>query len=299
VRIFLLALAIIDDIAAVIIIATFYSGGLDYSGILIAGAGVLLVLGLQQIGIGTAYAYTVPAALLWFGLLKTGAHPTLAGVVLGLMTPAVPLRTRERPVDTAVRALNALEERSDGAYRDPRELLEPLKQLRTAERELLPPVVRVQMALHPWVAYIVMPLFALANAGVSLEGLDLASAASQSVMLGVAAALVFGKPIGIFLGSWLAVKQGWCQLPQGMTWRGVSLVGCLGGIGFTMSIFIATLAFADQQLLAAAKSGVLLASIAAGIIGLSWGRMCVRHARATQQRAGGVDVKPASQDRFP
>src|SRR5690554_46363 len=168
VRIFLLALAIIDDIVAVIVIALFYSGGLDYSGLVIAGFSILLVLGMQQIGISSAYAYVIPGAIMWLGLLKTGAHPTLAGVVLGLMTPTVPLRTHERPVDTAARALNDIDNRTQAPHSDPRELIEPLKQLRTAQRELLPPVVRVQIALHPWVAYGVMPLFALANAGVSL-----------------------------------------------------------------------------------------------------------------------------------
>lgn len=280
IRIFLLALAIIDDIAAVVIIAVFYSGGLDYSGLLIAGAGVLLVLGLQSIGVGTAYAYVIPGAILWLGLLKTGVHPTLAGVVLGLMTPVVPLLMRERLVDAAARAVGQLGERVDTSKGEPRELLEPLKQLRLAERGLLPPVVRVQVALHPWVAYGVMPLFALANAGVNLEGVDIADSASQSIVLGILLALVVGKPIGIVLGSWSAVRLGWCQLPSGVTWRGVWLIGCLAGIGFTMSIFIATLAFRDAQLLGAAKLGVLLGSVAAGIIGLTFGRMCVRNQQA-------------------
>ncbi len=279
IRIFLLALAIIDDIAAVIIIAAFYSGGLDYSGLFFAGFGVLLVLGMQAIGIGTAFAYIIPGAILWWGFLKIGAHPTLAGVVLGLMTPVVPRRMQERPLDVARRAVNDLNARIDEQQCDPHTLLGPLKQLRRAQRELLPPVVRVQMTLHPWVAYGVMPLFALANAGVSFQGLDIGNGATRSVMIGVAIALVLGKPIGIYLGSWLAVRLGWCQLPPRVTWGGVVLVGCLGGIGFTMSIFIATLAFNDLQLLAAAKLGVLLGSVTAGIVGLSLGRHCAARAK--------------------
>jgi len=281
VRIFLLALAIIDDIAAVIIIALFYSGGLDVAGLLIAGLGILLVLGFQAIGIGSALAYIVPAAILWLGLLKTGAHPTLAGVVLGLMTPIGSLRMRVRPVEAAADALGQLGERLGKRERDTVQLLTPLKKLRLAEREMLPPVVRVQAALHPWVAYGVMPLFALANAGVSLDGFDPDRGASQSVVLGVALALVLGKPIGIVLGSWSAVRLGWCRLPNGVSWRGVWLIGILGGIGFTMSIFIATLAFTDPELLGAAKSGVLLASVTAGIVGLLFGRLCV----STRERA--------------
>jgi NhaA family Na+:H+ antiporter len=276
VRIFLLALAIIDDIAAVIIIALFYSGGLDYSGLLIAAVGILLVLGLQTIGIGNALMYVIPGAILWLGLLKTGAHPSLAGVVLGLMTPVVPVGLRETPLETARRALSELTERIGSKGADPQELLAPLKSLRVADRELLPPVSRVQIALHPWVAYGVMPLFALANAGVAIDGVNLDADSARSILLGVVMALVLGKPVGIFAGSWLAVRLGWCRLPPGVTWRGVALVGCLGGIGFTMSIFIAMLAFDDVHLLASAKLGVLMASVIAGILGMIWGRICLR-----------------------
>lgn len=284
IRILLLALAIIDDVAAVIIIALFYSGGLDYSGLIIAMAGILLVLGLQTIGIGNAFAYVLPGAFIWWGILRTGAHPTLAGVVLGLMTPVVPIRMRERPIDLAARALRTLSDglRTGGDISD--EIRESLKQLRTAQRELLPPVVRVQMALHPWVAYGVMPVFALANAGVSLDGLDLSVGGAESVMLAVAIALVLGKPVGIVFGSWLAVRTKLAQLPAGTSWSGVLLVGCLGGIGFTMSIFIANLAFPEAHLLAASKLGVLLGSLAAGVIGLAYGRVYLRSQETRRRR---------------
>jgi NhaA family Na+:H+ antiporter len=214
------------------------------------------------------------------------------------MTPVVPLRTREPPLDIAARALDDFTRRANGERRDARELAQPLKQLRTAQRELLPPVVRVQMALHPWVAYGVMPLFALANAGVHLEGVDLAAGPAQSILIGVAIALVLGKPIGIVLGSWTAVRLGWCQLPVGVTWKGVSLVGVLGGIGFTMSIFIANLAFADADLLAASKSGVLLGSLTAGILGLLFGRVYIRRAREPDSpEAMAMRPAPAAQKR--
>jgi NhaA family Na+:H+ antiporter len=290
VRIFLLALAIIDDIAAVLIIAAFYSDGLDYSGLVTASIGVLAVLGLQRIGIGTAYAYIVPGAILWLGLLQTGVHPTLAGVALGLMTPVRSLRARERPVDAATRALHDLHERADLAHQDPRALAEPLKQLRVAQREILAPVIRVQAALHPWVAYAVMPLFALANAGVRLDGVDFDSTAAQSIGAGVVAALVLGKPAGILIASWAAVRVGWCRLPANVTWSGVALVGCLGGIGFTMSVFIANLAFRSESHLAAAKAGVLLASLTAAIVGLAFGWFHARRALKTRQAQSDHDA---------
>jgi len=277
VRVFLLALAIIDDIAAVLIIAVFYSGGLEPIGFLIAGAGIALVLIFQQIGIGSAFAYVLPGAILWFGLLKTGAHPTLAGVVLGLMTPVFSRPDTEGPLDKARGALHNLTHRAE---EDTGEVLHSVKQLRTAQRELLPPVIRVQAALHPWVAYGVMPLFALANAGVSLGGVDLNNSASLTVMFGVLCALVIGKPIGVMFSTWLLVRLGWCVLPPGMTWSWLGLIGCLAGIGFTMSIFIASLAFTDEGLLSAAKLGVLLASAIAATLGLVIGAIVVRRAKA-------------------
>ena len=282
VRVLLLALAIIDDIVAVLIIAIFYSGGLDFSGLLVCGLGVLMVLGLQQIGTGSAWAYVLPGAVLWLGLLQTGVHPTLAGVVLGLMTPVLPGRLREQPLDMATRALGELNTGSGGS---PHELAGPLRQLRHAQREVLPPVIRVQMALHPWVAFGVMPLFALANAGVTIDGVDLSLGGAQTVTLGVVLALVLGKPLGVVAASWLAVRLGWCRLPPGVSWSSVFLVGLLAGIGFTMSIFIATLAFDDANLLNAAKLGVLLASLVAAVLGLSWGFLQAARARRNTARA--------------
>ncbi|MBB2919291.1 Na+/H+ antiporter NhaA [Cupriavidus alkaliphilus] len=280
VRVFLLALAIIDDIVAVLIIAAAYSTGLDHTGLYLAGAGILLVLGLQWLGIGTAYAYVVPGAVLWLGLLKTGAHPTLAGVVLGMMTPVRIAQVGGRPLDQARDAVDDLRARSASPAPEPDKLAAPLRQLRQAQRDVLPPVTRVQIALHPWVAFLVMPLFALANAGVDVTGVDLGNGSARIVLAGVVAALVLGKPLGIVSISWLAVRLGWCQLPPEVSWRGLWLVGLLAGIGFTMSIFIAMLAFDDANLLAAAKLGVLLASAIAAVLGLGWGLLYARSLKA-------------------
>ncbi len=289
VRVFLLALAIIDDIIAVLIIALFYSGGLQAMGFAVAGLGLLMVIGLQRIGAGSAYAYVLPGAVTWGGLLLTGAHPTLAGVVLGLMTPVLPMRLHQRPLDTLQQMLQQLREREAGAG-----ALPPLRPLRVAQRELLPPVLRVQAALHPWVAYGVMPLFALANAGVSLDGLDLTAGGALWVMLGVALALLLGKPLGVVGASWLLVRLGGCQLPPGVSWGGIWLSGLLAGIGFTMSIFIAMLGFDDAALLDAAKLGVLLGSLLAALAGLGWGWIYVRRLRAqAQAAAGGPSAPPA------
>jgi NhaA family Na+:H+ antiporter len=270
VRIYLLSIAIIDDILAVLIIAFFYSGGLDYSGFGLAAGAIALVLLMQRLGIGSAWAYVFPGALLWAGLLWTGAHPALAGVALGLLTPVRSQPSRERHADAAARALDDVRRRATES-RDVHALIEPLRRLRRAQREIVPPVVRVQLALHPWVAFGIIPLFALANAGVPIEGSGLVSEGASTVLAGVLVALVVGKPVGIVLATWLAVRAGWCALPRGLSWGGVWLAGVLGGIGFTMAIFIATLAFPDERLLMAAKLAVLLASALAATLGLALG----------------------------
>lgn len=236
VRVFLLALAIIDDVMAVVIIALFYTGGIDMTGVAVAGIGMLLVILFQKSGVASAPPYLIPGFITWAGLLMSGAHPALAGVVLGLMTPVLAPR----------------------------------------HRKLAPPATRVQHALHPWAAFLIMPLFALANAGVSIAGTDLSAPGSLAVLGGVAVALVVGKPLGILAMSYLMVRTGLCRLPAGVTWAGIGLIGMLGGIGFTMSVFIAMLAFADATLLAAAKLGILLGSVVAALLGLGWGLALAR-----------------------
>jgi NhaA family Na+:H+ antiporter len=271
VRVLLLALAIIDDIVAILIIAVFYTASLDYVGLVIALAGILLVLAFQRMGVGSAFPYVIPGSILWFGLLKTGVHPTLAGVVLGLLTPVRSTPATERPLDTIGRTFHDLVERFSNSPEGTHAVTEPLKRLRQAQRDMLPPVQRVQNSLHPWVAFGVMPLFALANAGVSLQGANLDDALSHRVFIGIILASVVGKPIGVILASFALVKLNICKLSEGVTWAGITLVGLLAGIGFTMSIFIASLAFTDQALLSAAKLSVLAASSIAAVLGLVWG----------------------------
>jgi NhaA family Na+:H+ antiporter len=225
-RMLLLTLAIIDDIIAIFIIASSYSSGIRLAGLALAGCGALIVWMMQRLRIRRAPAYVLPGVLIWFGMLRSGIHPTLAGVVLGMMAPAT-----------------------------------------AASNHLL-------RRLHPWVAYAIMPLFALANAGVSLKELSLSAGAPLTVASGIVLGLVLGKPLGIVLTAAVAVRSGICALPEGVRWRHLILLGCLGGIGFTMSIFIANLAFPDPALLATAKTAVLLASAVAAIAALVLGR-CV------------------------
>jgi NhaA family Na+:H+ antiporter len=253
-RVLLLTLAIADDIAAILVIAFFYSGGLLAGQFLVVAAGIALVLLLQAAGVRSTLAYVLPAAVLWLGMLRAGIHPTVSGVVLGLLTPVTAdfgLATRRR----APRSYAAQPPPGDGLPLGP-----------------VPPVVRVEAMLHPYVAFGIMPLFAFANAGVSLRGIDLASAAPRAVSGGIVLGLVLGKPLGIVLASLAAVRWKICGLPQGVRWRELLLLGLLGGIGFTMSMFIANLAFEDPRLLSAAKLGVLAGSAAAATLGFTLGR---------------------------
>lgn len=275
-RIFLLALAIIDDIAAVLIIAFFYSGGLDYSGFAVAFAGLALVVLFNRMGIASAWAYALPGAVLWLGLLQTGAHPTLAGVVLGLMTPVAMRPAQRHHLEVAQQALTRIRLQAQQGQFEADVLHHELRIASAAQRDLLPPVFRLPMMLHSWVAFGVMPIFALANAGVQFGGIDLSATGPQTVALGILVALVIGKPVGVFLATFLAVKTGLCSLPQGVNWAGVVLVGLLAGIGFTMAIFVGGLAFSDAALLGAAKMGILGASATAAVLGLIYGFM-VRH----------------------
>lgn len=281
VRIFLLTLAIVDDVIAVLVIAFCYSSGLHYVGFAIAVAGIAMVFAMQRLGIGLAPAYLVPGAIVWLGLLVGGAHPTLAGVVLGLLTPVEPTRQREHALVQFSRAASHVADRGADVASDLDGLARPMQRLRGAQRELLPPVLRVQWALHPWVAYLIMPLFALANAGVSFTGLNLETAPAPSVLIGIVLALVVGKPLGVFGASWLLVKAGVCRLPTGVSWQGVGLVALLAGIGFTMSIFVAMLAFPDENTLGVARFGVLLGSLLSGVLGIAWGSAYARKCAAS------------------
>lgn len=271
VRVLLLALAIIDDIVAILIIAVFYTTSLDYSGAIIAIAGMSLVLLFQRMGIGKMAPYVLPGVIIWYGLYKLGVHPTLAGVILGLMSPVRSMPMRERPLEAIQNSFHELVERFSGSAAEATSVAKPLKVIRQAEREMLTPVQRIQAELHPWVAFAIMPLFALANAGVNFGGANLENALSQQVFVAIVGALVVGKPVGVMLASFVLVKSGLCKLPDDVSWTGVTLVGLLAGIGFTMSIFIASLAFGDESLLAAAKLSVLCASGVAAALGLSWG----------------------------
>jgi NhaA family Na+:H+ antiporter len=273
-RVLLLAVAIIDDIGAILVIAIFYSSGIALDGIMIAAAGIALLFLMLKMGVRPSFVYAIPILIMWAGMLKTGIHPTIAGVVAGLSAPARPWFGKEGFVQTAREVIDEFQERITRDHRD-QELFEPLSRLARARREALSPALRAEVALHPWVAFGIMPLFALANAGVHVQGIDLGVPGHTSVLAGVILGLVVGKPLGIMLLSWLVVRLRLCSLPDGVGWSGVLTLGLVAGIGFTMAIFIAELAFADAAMLSVGKLGVLVATAVAATVGLVLGRVAL------------------------
>jgi len=275
-RILLLAVAIIDDIGAILVIAFFYSTGIKFSGLLIAVAGMALARLFNYMGIRIAIPYLIPGAITWIGVLYAGVHPTIAGVVLGLMTPVSAPVDRGALFNTATSMFAKLRDRFAGDDADSNKIVSQLQQLQTVQREMVPPVVRMQAALHTWVAFGVMPIFALANAGVVLDGKAFATLTTSTVNAGIVLGLAVGKPLGIVLASAIAVRLRIATLAAGISYRGLVVIGCLGGVGFTMSIFLAQLAFGDPELLATAKVAVLIASTIAAVAGLLLGRGLLR-----------------------
>jgi NhaA family Na+:H+ antiporter len=268
-RILLLALAVIDDVGAILVIAVFYSSDVHLAGfgVLALGLGVLGVM--QIIGVRSPWAYVLPAGVMWIGTYQGGIHPTLAGVVIGLLTPVRAWLGAERYFAHSAESLERY--RRHAAF-DEKLLFPELDAIRLARREAVSPVDGLQHALHGWVAYAIMPLFALANAGVPL-GNAVFDAAGMRVFWGISMGLVVGKPVGILGISWLTNRLGLTALPTGIGYRQISLVGIVAGIGFTMSLFVAQLAFPAGALLETAKLAIICGSAGAALLSVLGGRV--------------------------
>jgi len=259
-KILLLTLAIADDIGAVLIIAFFYSTHISIPALGMAALGFCLTYFLNRIGVRQVGIYVVIGAGIWLAFLKSGIHPTVAGVLLGLLTPARAWVGDRALTDVLADTLHRLRGTSDDGI--PLRRQPDLGGVALIVREGIAPLERLETGLHPWVGFFIMPLFAFANAGVAIEVDGLAS----PIALAVAAGLAFGKPIGVVLFCWLATKLGLTRLPSGVNWKIVMAAGCLAGIGFTMSIFIGGLALKDSAL-TDAKIGTLTGSALSAIMG--------------------------------
>ena len=265
-KVFLLTLAVADDLGAILVIALFYTRDLAASWLLVAALAVGGILVLQRLGYRRYGPYLVAAVVLWLAVFESGVHATIAGVVLGFLTPSRPLHPPEAVSGLAERHLERLQRMPADNVADEGEQATLLEVARLA-REGVSPLARLEAALHPWTSFLVLPLFALANAGVRLAGTDVGAVLGDSVTLGIVAGLVVGKPLGVVAAAFLTVRLGLARLPQGCGWLEMLGVGLLAGVGFTVAIFIAGLAFTDAALTDAAKLGILIASALAGVIG--------------------------------
>jgi NhaA family Na+:H+ antiporter len=269
-KIFLLTLAVADDIGAIVVIAVFYTGDLAFGWLLTAVAGLGVVWLMRRSDVQSLAPYLAVGAVIWLALLESGVHATLAGVALGLLTPAWPLRSPRR-YPTEVRRIVGQIER---VYYDrllTQEEFDANEQLIAEVARLsihtTSPLERLTRALSPWVAYVIVPVFALANAGVSLSGDALGGVVSDPVTLGVVLGLVVGKTVGVVAASFIAVRLGLGRLPAGTTWRHILGLAMVAGIGFTVALFVTSISFTDAALAASAKVGILLGSTVAGALG--------------------------------
>lgn len=259
-RIMMLTLAIADDIGAILVIAIGYSHGLHVTWLVLGILGILSVSVLTRLGVRSFPVYMICGLCIWFAFHESGIHATIAGVILGLMTPARAHLSESAFANMLRRAeyvfegdkFSTLEHRG-----------EKVRQFQHMARETISPLEYLETTLHPWSSFVVMSIFALANAGVPIEAQALATPVALAAMFG----LMLGKPLGILGSSWLVVKSGMAKLPDGVNWQVMAAAGCLAGIGFTMALFVAELAL-DDELLVTAKIGVLAGSALSAALGM-------------------------------
>ncbi len=265
-KLFLLALAIADDIGAITVIALFYTTDLELGYLAAAIGGLVVVWIAQRVNIRALIFYIPLAFVIWYFTLESGVHATLAGVALGFLTPARPY-FKPREFDARARAildLHPLEPDSPAAQE--RADHEVVEMIQTAQ-ESISPLNRLEHNLVGWSSYVIVPVFALANAGVDFRQVSITEALTSAVALGVALGLVLGKIFGISLFTFIAVRTGLGRLPRDVTWTHVVGLAAVAGIGFTVSLFVASLAFADPETVDLAKVGIFSGSLAAGIVG--------------------------------
>lgn len=270
-KIMLLAVAIADDLGAIMVIAIGYTSHLSLPWLFSAIASVGVIIMFQRLGVRRVWIYFILGGFVWFTIFQSGVHATLAGVILGFLTPSDPWDKEDRFLDHAAGWLRHYEEaHRKGASAHEKGVI--LSGLNWARQGAISPMDRLEMMMAPWAANLIIPLFALANAGILLD-FDKMTGPMQMVPVAITAGLVLGKPLGVFFFSWLAVKLRISKLPEGMRWLDVLGLGLLAGIGFTMAIFVAELAFKSKETIAAlsaAKAGIMVASVIAALAGTAF-----------------------------
>ena len=269
-KLFLLTLAIVDDIGAITVIAVFYTEDLSLPWLMWALVGLAVVFVAQKSGIRSLVFYVPVGIAIWFATLESGVHATLAGVALGFLTPAYSLLT-PKEFDTRARRILSTYPVGGDTGLDKERANHEARMLSEVSRESIPPLNRLEHSLVLWSSYVIVPIFALANAGVRFAGISLSEAATSNIALGVTFGLTAGKFFGITIAAYLAVRLGIGKLPRGLTWSHVFGLALLGGIGFTVSLFVTALAFPNDPIIAdQAKIGIFVGSFIAGALGYAW-----------------------------
>ena len=292
IKTFITALAIADDLMAVLVIAIFYSGNIDLTALAWAGSALAIMFVLNRSGIQRPLIYVVPILIVWYFVYQSGIHATIAGVAAAAMIPAGRKRDPEAEtidlslsLELATSSLQGMQSgpQDDWEVKDLRE--DALADIAEEAQESAATLYRMEHAIHPWVAFLVLPVFAFANAGIPIPASSLANVVSHPLPLGIIVGLFVGKQVGITGATWLAVRLGLGALPEGARWRTLWGGSLLAGIGFTMSIFIASLAFLDGDTLDLAKIGIIVGSLLAAVAGI-----VVLRTTAPSTDDTGVDV---------
>ncbi|WP_421919314.1 Na+/H+ antiporter NhaA [Marinifilum sp.] len=267
-KLLLTSIAIVDDIGAVMVIALYYTNEIDWI-YLLYGGGIYAVLWLfNTLKVRNITVYLIFGVFLWYVLLKSGVHATLAGILLAITIPARASRNLFDFIGSNQELLQNLKAKTSELQKKPNEkfIQATVSSIESNCLKVISPLQRLEHLFHPWVAYLIVPLFAFANAGVIIDT-ELTSRVIEPISLGIIAGLFVGKPLGIFVFSWVAVKFKIAQKPSEICWAQIVGIGFLGGIGFTMSFFVTQLAFFDDEVLSLAKFAVLIASFMSGVVG--------------------------------
>ena len=284
VRVFLSTLAVADDIIAILVIAIFYGESPDLFWLAAAAVVFVALIVMNRMHVYSLVPYVLVGCVLWFCVFSSGIHSTIAGVLLAFASPSGSRVNLDNFFDWSNRRLrmaNSFYEGDETPLVAQKDYITTVSSLSKISKQAVPPATRLEHKLYPWVYFLILPLFALTNADVAVTGLDLATVTSSPVVLGVFCGLVFGKPIGIMLFSFITIKTKIAKLPEFVTWRHMFGASVFGGVGFTMAIFVANLAYTDAMLITEAKLSILVASTVAGIIGFV---LLFLQAKADQKR---------------
>jgi len=294
-KVFLLTLAVADDIGAIVVIAVFYTSDLAFGWLAVALVSLLTIFVMRRNDVQALAPYLAVGALTWLALLESGVHATLAGVALGLLTPAWPLHSPRRYPSEVRQLVDRIERAyydrvlTQDEFEENEQLIAEVARLSVTSTS---PLSRLEHALSPWVAWVIVPTFALANAGVVLSAGTLGAMASNPVTLGVGLGLVVGKTLGVFGASVVAVKLGIGRLPSDTTWRHVLGLAMCAGIGFTVALFVTSISLQDPLIADSAKVGILLGSLVAGALG--YGFLRSAPAVAVAQPSGSSATRSAA-----